>query len=478
VAGARVVIASNRGPLSFRYDGTDRLASSRGGGGLVSAMTSAVAAPDTLWLCAALSDADREAAQASPGGRIDQGEHDTGGAAVVMLAIDPGVIAAAYTRFSTSTLWHLNHGLVDIAATLTIDDAWRRDWDSYVDYNQTFAAAIADLAADGAKILVQDYHLDLVPAALRALRPDLRIGHFTHTPWATREDFARLPADVAAALLRGMLGADSIGFHSPRWAADFGECAADVLGATYDAGSVTYDGRSVPLRIHALGVDPEPLRARAAEPDVARRVAGLRAKIGTDKQVNGRVDRTEPAKNIHRGLLAVAQLLRNHPEHVGKVVHVAIEYPSRQDVAEYRNYTADCVALAEEINAELSTPDWTPVLLNVRDDYPRSLATLRDSDVLLVNSLRDGMNLVAKEGMLLSGRAVLVLSSETGAADELGTAALLVDPLDVDATAEALHTALTMPAAERDARHRTLAAAAAALPPRAWLQAQLEALGS
>jgi trehalose 6-phosphate synthase len=475
VAGARVVIASNRGPLCFRYDGVDRLASSRGGGGLVSAMTSAATAPDTVWLCAALSDADREAALASPGGRIDQA-HDTGGAAVAMLPIDPGVIAAAYTRFSTSTLWHLNHGLIDVAAPLTTDDTWRRDWEAYVDYNQTFAAAIADLAAGGAKILVQDYHLDLVPDALRALRPDLRVGHFTHTPWATREDFARLPNDVAEALLRGMLGADSLGFHSPRWAADFADCAADVLGATYDDGVVTYDGRPVPLRIHALGVDPEPLRARASQADVMKRVAGLRAKIGKDKQVIGRVDRTEPAKNIHRGLLAVAQLFRNHPEHRGKVVHVAIEYPSRQDVAEYRNYTAECVALAAEINAELATPDWTPVLLNVRDDYPRSLATLCDADVLLVNSLRDGMNLVAKEGMLLSDNATLVLSGETGAADEMSTAALLVDPLDVDATAEALHAALTMPAAERAERHERLAGIAAALPPRAWLQAQLSAL--
>jgi trehalose 6-phosphate synthase len=473
VTGAQVVIASNRGPLSFRYDGEDRLASSRGGGGLVSAMTSATASPGTLWLCAALSVADREAAQSCPGGRLDLGGHDTDGAAVVMLSIDPGVVAAAYTRFSTSTLWHLNHGLIDVVAT--VDDAWQRDWESYVDYNQTFAAAIADLAADGAKILVQDYHLDLVPAALRALRPDLRIGHFTHTPWAAAEDFTRLPADVGEALLLGMLGADSLGFHSPRWAADFAACAATV-DARYDDGAVTHAGRTVPLRIHALGVDPEPLRARAAAPDVVKRINGLRSKIGNDKQVIGRVDRTEPAKNIHRGLLAVAQLFRDHPEHIGSVVHVAIEYPSRQDVAEYRNYTADCVALAEEINAELATPEWTPVLLNVRDDYPRSLATLCDSDVLLVNSLRDGMNLVAKEGILLSDNAALVLSRETGAADEMAGGAILVDPLDVDATAEALHLALTMPAAERAERHRALAQVAAALPPRAWVQAQLDAL--
>ncbi|HVV76569.1 MAG TPA: trehalose-6-phosphate synthase [Mycobacteriales bacterium] len=475
MTGARVVIASNRGPLSFRYDGADRLVSSRGGGGLVSAMTAAAADPSTLWLCAALSDPDREAARSSPDHRIDRAGHDTAGAAVTMLPIDAGVLAGAYSGVSNGTLWSLNHGLSEPAPVF--DDAWRRDWSSYVDYNQTFAAAIADLAGDGAKVLVQDYHLNLVPAALRALRPDLRIGHFTHTPWATSKDFARLPADVAEALLIGLLGADSIGFHSPRWAADFAACATDVLGATYDDGALTIAaGRTVPLRVHPLGVDPEPLRARAAEADVKKRITGLRAKLGKQVRIIGRVDRTEPAKNIHRGLLAVAQLLRDHPEHLGKVVHVAIEYPSRQDVAEYRSYTADCVALAAEINAELSTPDWTPVLLNVRDDYPRSLATLSDTDVLLVNSLRDGMNLVAKEGVLLSDHTTLVLSTETGAADEMSAGALMVDPLDVDATAEALHTALTMSADERAERHRKLAEIAAALPPRAWLQAQLDAL--
>lgn len=469
------MIASNRGPLTFRRDESGDLVSSRGGGGLVSAMTAAAAAPGTLWLCAALSEADREAASARPDRRIDLAGHDTGGGAVAMLPIAADVLSGAYTGISNGTLWSLNHGLTTEDMRLVFDDAWRRDWSSYVDYNQTFAAAIADVAADGARVLVQDYHLNLVPAALRTLRPDLRIGHFTHTPWATSADFAQLPSDVAELLLRGLLGADSIGFHSPRWAADFGACAAAVLGASVDATTVSCDGRTVPLRIHPLGVDPEPLRARAAKPDVTDRVAGLRTLVGS-QQIVGRVDRTEPAKNIHRGLLAIAQLFRDHPEHVGRVIHVALAYPSRQDVAEYRDYTANCVALAAEINAELSTPRWSPVLFNVRDDYPRSLATLRCADVLLVNSLRDGMNLVAKEGVLLSDDATLVLSRETGAADEMGDAALLVDPLDIDVTAAALHEALTMPAEERASRHRDLAARAAALPPRAWLQEQLDAL--
>ncbi len=424
-------------------------------------MAIAAAAPGAVWVCAALSDTDREVAAAAEGGRVDLAGFDTEGAAVRMLGIDAGVLDGAYTSISNSTLWPLNHGLGKPAA---YDERWREDWQRYVAYNETFAAAIAEEAEPHARILVQDYHLNLVPAALRERRPDLRIAHFTHTPWAAPRDFATLPDDVARAVIEGLLGADSLGFHSPRWAAEFAECAS-ALGIEV----------AVPLRVHPLGVDAAPLRARASEPDVAQRRAELRAEVG-GARIIGRVDRTEPAKNIHRGLLAFADLLRRHPEHVGNVVHVALAYPSRQDVAEYRDYTDLCRQTAAAINAELGDGGWQPVHLDVKDDYARSLATLSSADVLLVNSLRDGMNLVAKEGVLLNDCAGLVLSRETGAADEM-TEALLVDPLDVEATTAAMHAALTMPDGERAARYAELARVAAALPPREWLQQQLDVLG-
>jgi trehalose 6-phosphate synthase len=461
VTGAQVVIASNRGPLSFHRDESGAVASSRGGGGLVSAMSVAASAGDSVWVCAALSDVDRDVATSAPNGRIDQAGYDTDGAAVRMLAIDESVLAGAYGTIANGTLWPLNHGLLDSIPAYDAD--WRTAWDDYVFYNQRFAEAIAEEAADSARVLVQDYHLTLVPAMLRALRPDLRIGHFTHTPWATPEVFAGLPHDAADAIVNGMLGADSLGFHSPRWAADFAGCAAS-LGAS----------DVVPLRVHPLGVDPAPLLARASQPDVAARTTRQRAEVG-DRRIIARVDRTEPAKNIHRGLLAFAELLRRHPEHRERVVHVALAYPSRQDVEEYRRYTEQCRDLADAINAELATEDWKPIHFEVRDDYAGSLATLRSADVLLVNSLRDGMNLVAKEGVLLADNSALVLSRETGAADEM-SAAFLIDPLDVEGTAEALHEALTMPATERADRHRQLAEVAAALPPQAWLQQQLDVL--
>ncbi len=476
MAGADVLIASNRGPLSFRRTTAGEVEAARGGGGLVSAMTAAAGDEGSLWLCATLSDVDRDVAGSAPDGRIDLAGYDTGGAAVTMLVIDAETLHGAYTSVSNETLWRLNHDLVDAAKPPSYDDQWRQDWAAYVAYNDRFAAAIADTAAPDAKVLVQDYHLDLAPTMIRERRPDLRIAHFTHTPWAKPQTFDYLPSDVGCDIINGLLGADTLGFHSQRWADDFGECAVAATGAKYDGEAVELGERRVPLRILPLGVETAPLLSRAAEPDVADRVRELRSSVG-DRQIVGRVDRTEPAKNVRIGLVAFAELLRREPQHLDRVVHVVLAYPSRQDVEEYRTYTDQCVSTAEQINAEFGTPDWQPVLLEVRDDYPRSLATLKLSDVLLINPLRDGMNLVAKEGALLSPDSVLVLSREAGAADEMAADALLVDPTDVGATAVALHEALTMPAAERARRHAGLVATATALPPHAWLERQLEELG-
>jgi trehalose 6-phosphate synthase len=228
--------------------------------------------------------------------------------------------------------------------------------------------------------------------------------------------------------------------------------------------------------VHGLGVDGTALRQRAAEQDVAERAHALREQVG-GRQLIVRVDRTELSKNIVRGLAAYRELLVNHPEWRGRVVHLAFAYPSRYDLPEYREYTANVQRVAVEIIEEFGTADWNPLILQVNDDYPRSLAAYGMADVLLVNPIRDGMNLVAKEGPVLSERGcALVLSREAGAAAELSEDALIVNPYDVSQTAEALHRALLMPPGERAERGARLAAAATALPPRAWFADQLAAL--
>ncbi|WP_328413292.1 trehalose-6-phosphate synthase [Streptomyces violaceus] len=453
---AQVLVASNRGPVSYTVGEDGSLNAKRGGGGLVSGLSAIGSDADALWVCSALSDGDREAVRRGVG---EQG--------VRMLDVPADVHADAYNGVANSVLWFVHHMLYQTPLEPVFDAEFRRQWTSYERYNRAFAEALAEEAARGATVVVQDYHLTLVPGMLRELRPDLRIGHFSHTPWAPPEYFRMLPDDVAGQVLRGMLGADRLGFLTRRWADAFVACAerfAGGLGGTR-------------VGVHGLGADADFLRQRSHEKDVEERMAALREEIGEGRRTIVRVDRTELSKNIVRGLLAYRTLLDSHAEWRERVVHVAFAYPSRQDLAVYREYTAEVQRVSEEINAEYGTPGWTPVVLNLKDDFARSLAAYRLADVALVNPIRDGMNLVAKEVPVVSDAGcALVLSREAGAYEELGEDAITVNPYDVTGTAAALHEALSMRPEERAERTKRLAAAATALPPAQWFLDQLDAL--
>jgi trehalose 6-phosphate synthase len=549
---ARVLVASNRGPVAFSFADTGSLTARRGSGGLVSGMqeviretaASGLADPDgpasgMVWVCAALSDADRRAAGHAPGGRLDQAGFDTGGAAVRMIDVDQVVFERAYNGVANRALWFVLHLLFAPADEPSFGAAFWRDWEAYEAYNARFAEALAQDAAPGAAVLIQDYHLTLVPGLLRTRRPDLRISHFTHTPWAPPDYFRILPDRVSRAVIGGMLGADRLGFLTARWATAFRDCVralfdddveiddveiecvadgAPAGGAGSDPPAPVTRGLAlehaaaavgrrasgareatkerlvetvarqagehtehqlahrVRIGIHPLGVDAAALRARAAAKDVLARVTELRELVG-DRRLIVRVDRTELSKNIVRGLDAYRELLRTHPDWRGRVMHLVCAYPSRHELPEYREYTAAVQRIATEIEDEFATDGWLPVRLEVTDDYPRSLAALTLADVLVVNPIRDGMNLIAKEGPTVSDRAVaLILSREAGAYAELGTDALVVNPYDVTETAEAMDAALRMPAAERHRRARRIAELAARLPPGDWFREQLAAL--
>ncbi|MDX2763457.1 alpha,alpha-trehalose-phosphate synthase (UDP-forming) [Streptomyces europaeiscabiei] len=461
---AQVLVASNRGPVTYTLDEkTDTLSAKRGGGGLVSGLSAIDPDSGAVWVCSALGDGDREA--------VRRGVAEPG---VRMLDIPADVHHDAYNGVANSTLWFVHHMLYQTPLEPAFDAEFRRQWAAYETYNRAFAEALAQEAADGAAVLVQDYHLVLVPRMLRELRPDLRIGHFSHTPWAPVDYFRLLPDDIAAQVLDGILGADRAAFLTQRWADAFTACCRAVLGPGSPSGTR--------IGVHGLGADADFLRARAHQTDVDDRMAVLREQIGTapdgtPRRTIVRVDRTELSKNIVRGLHAYRQLLDDRPTWRERVVHVAFAYPSRQDLAVYRDYMAEVQRVADDINERYGTPDWTPVILHLKDDFARSLAAYRLADVALVNPIRDGMNLVAKEMPIISDEGcVLVLSREAGAFEELGDDSIVVNPYDVVGTARALHEALCLPAAERAERTKRLAAAATALPPTQWFLDQLRAL--
>ncbi len=490
---ARVLVASNRGPVSYSTADDGSLTVKRGGGGLVSGL-SAIAAggsgtekdADAVWVCAALGDGDRQAARRRSDGRLDPS--DTGGQSVRMLDIPAETFSAAYNGIANSVLWFVHHMLYQTPLEPSFDADFEEQWAAYKLYNAAFAQALAEDAAHGASVMVQDYHLTLVPGLLRAYRPDLRIGHFSHTPWAPPDYYRMLPDAVAEEVLRGILGADRAAFLTERWAQAFADCCVRVLGARTGRNEATQEievvleGRTTRLGVHGLGADAEFLRERAGRDDVEERIGMLRKQIGSGpdgqpRRALVRVDRTELSKNIVRGLHAYRRLLEDRPEWRERVVHLALAYPSRQDLAVYRDYMTEVSRVADEINSTYGTDSWTPVVLFLKDDFARSLAAYRLADVALVNPIRDGMNLVAKEIPVVSDDGcALVLSREAGAYAELGEDSIVVNPYDIADTSRALHEALTMERHTRAECTKRLSTAATALPPTRWFLDQLEAL--
>jgi len=321
------------------------------------------------------------------------------------------------------------------------------------------------VAPQGAAVLVQDYHLGLLGLGLAERRPDLAAVHFSHTPFATPTWLRVLPDHIAAEVLSGLAAHRACGFHSARWAGDFGACCREVLAL------------SPRTFVSPLPADADDVRAAAGSAACHAALAEIDEQVG-DRLVVARVDRIELSKNLLRGFLAFDDLLERQPSWRERAVFVASVYPSRTGVPAYVQYQQEVEALVARINERWATPNWTPIVYDTRDDYPRSVAVLRRADVLLVNPIRDGLNLVAKEGAIVNERgAVICLSREAGVWDEIGEAALPVPPFDVAGTADALDQALRMPADERTARAARLRELSVARRPRDWLADQLAAAG-
>src|SRR5664280_386733 len=449
---ADTVLVSNRGPLSFRMeDGRPVRAAS--GGGLAGSLQPLVEGTGATWVASSLTEADRAASA--------EGMMSAEGLRIELVEPDPQVYNLAYNVVSNATLWFCHHHLFDAARRPRTDRRWMEAWEAYREFNRMMAERVAAVAPERARVLVQDYHLALVAPTLLDLRPDLRTAHFSHTPFADPSVLRMLPSAVGVELLAGMARFGSCGFHSERWAASF---RAGLAGAGLDAGTpATF--------VSPLSTDRSLLEASAAEPAVAAALARIEASVGgSDRQVIVRVDRMELSKNLLRGVWAFEELLEQEPSHRERVVFVALAYPTRQGLPEYLAYQDEVETTVARINERWATPGWTPIVLEVEDDYPRSLAALTRSDVLLVNPVRDGLNLVAMEGPLINTRdGVLALSREAGAFDQLSGGALEVNPFDVTGTATVLAQALALEPSERAARAALLRKAVGARSPADWL---------
>jgi trehalose 6-phosphate synthase len=454
MADRPLVVVSNRGPLSFTLDGGE-LRTRRGGGGLATVVGHALEGTGAMWVAGALSDADRVAAE--------RGTIEADGFNVCLLALDGDDYHAYYDVISNATLWFLHHGLWDVPRRPRFDRTWHTAWDAYRRVNAAFAKHVASVAPEGAVVLVQDYHLALASDTLRSERPDLTAVHFHHTPFATPRELGMLPDAVADELMSALCGFAACGFHNARWSAAFEACAADR-------------GLPVPPTfVSPATADADDISGVAASPACNDALDTLDRRIGSRKLIV-RVDRIELSKNIVRGFLAFDEFLRTYPEWRERVVFGAFVYPSREGLIEYQAYRQEVEGVIERINAEWSTDTWTPIIYDPKDDFPRSVAALRRYDALLVNPVRDGLNLVAKEGPIVNERdGVLVLSRESGVWAELGEAAIGVNPFDITETADALHRALTMGDEERHALATSARRRATARSADDWLGDQITA---
>jgi len=457
------VVVSNRGPYRFTRTASGGFDAHHASGGVSSALrpllTSGAAGADAAWIAAAHDDDDRAAMVA--------GEAQAPGIALTLLDHDPALHRLYYDVVSNGTLWFLHHGLFDLVRRPRFDHRFTEAWAAYETVNRSFAKAAAEVASEGDVVLVQDYQLALVPEMLRAERGDLRIVHFSHTPFCGPNSIRVLPDHAALALCGSMSGAIA-GFHSARWARSFEASAREILGN--DARCRTF--------VAPLGPDPDELAELAESPAALTAGQELDELVG-DRQMIVRSDRVDPSKNIVRGFAAYDLLLAEHRELRERVVFVARLTSSRESLPEYMAYANEVEQAAARVNERWATNDWQPVVVDLRDDYPRTIAALARTDVLLVNPVKDGLNLVAKEGALVNQRdAVLCLSRDAGAWDELHETALPVHPYDLAQTAGALHDALMMPASERASRAARWRELSAARTPRDWLDNQLKAAHS
>ncbi|MGI8684879.1 MAG: alpha,alpha-trehalose-phosphate synthase (UDP-forming) [Acidimicrobiales bacterium] len=478
-----VILVSNRGPVEYGRDGGDRTAK-RGGGGLVTALSSlAGRLDDVVWVCGALTDEDAVVSEERGGKAFEPeregDEHEaSAGLKVRMVDLDGDQQYKFYNVISNPLLWFIQHYLWGLSTAPDITDVETDAFtNGYVPVNEAFAeAVIEEVEARGghATVMVQDYHFYLVPDLVRARCPGAFLHHFVHIPWPQPDAWRLLPPSMREAVLRGVLGNDVVAFHTERYARNFLLGCQELLGLHVDLQNLTVDvdGRKVRARWYPISVDAAAFEAMAASPAVhehERRLAERRR-----DHLILRVDRADLSKNIVRGFRAFDLLLDEHPELIERVTFLALVQPSRQDVDAYVEYLERIKRIVADVNLKHGTSDWQPIDLRLEDDMDQAVAAYKLFDVLVVNAIFDGMNLVAKEAVLVNEHdGVLALSENTGAHEELGRFAITLHPFDIRQQAEALHRALTM---ERSERRDRLAACAAVIRENdigKWLSQQL-----
>ncbi len=485
--GRSLTVVSNRGPVDFVADENNEIQMQRSTGGLVTALLGIAQSVEISWFASAVSDSEKSWGHKKLSLNGDQ-NHDID---LHLVPLEEEVYNNYYNVIANPLLWFLQHSMWNFVSSPTITrNTWQAWDDGYKAANQQFANAVAQnikLTNEKSLVMAQDYHLYLFPRMLRnemlksGHLDQVTITHFIHIPWPGPEDIQILPAKMRGEILEGLTATDLLGFQTHNDVLNFLRSVESHLqGAyvNYKKRRIWYKNHTTHVRDFPISIDAEATKTLAESSEVLE-LRNQMKEIVQDCQLILRVDRTEPSKNIVRGFQALGEMLELHPEHLGKVKFVALLVPSRLEVDEYRSYHDEIMAAAGWVNSQYGTSDWEPIRVILGENYARAIAALQIYDVLLVNSIADGMNLVAKEGAIVNQKSgALVLSERTGVRQQLEPGALIISPCDVYATAEALHQALIMSPEDRQVRASRLCRLVEENDIRTWLGDQLREINA
>lgn len=472
-----IIIASNRGPFSFRETESGEFEVERGAGGLVTALSALAQKHEVVWVAASMGEGDQRWAE-----KHQNQLQEVEGIFLKLINPDPQAYDAYYNQIANPLLWFIQHQLWNIVSDPVIDEQTWHAWEhGYKPINQKFAETISGIIPDSDReviILVQDYHLYLVPFYLRKLiGRRAHIQPFVHIPWPGPDAWRMLPAEMRDQLLEGLLSADVVGFQTSKDAFNFVQTCRFYLEGAHSMGArdmIHYKGYRIKAKAYPISIDVKRVEELSKDPETLFFKSQFVDYVKSNRLIL-RVDRIEPSKNILRGLESFRTLLKHYPDYVGEVQMLALLVPSRMEVTEYQDYLQAVMAKAGMINAEFSNSLWEPIRIIVGDNYQRAIAAMQLYDVLLINPIADGMNLVAKEGVLVNQKnGVLVLSEHAGAFYEMGDQSISISPFDVYGTAEAMHAALQMSGNERFARANHLQAVVRNSDVNRWFYDQVE----
>ncbi|HXL36521.1 MAG TPA: trehalose-6-phosphate synthase [Ktedonobacteraceae bacterium] len=453
----RLIIASNRGPVEYHITHNKTLKQRRGSGGMVTALIGAANRLEVTWVAMAMTVGDRVALREAQ--QLDDGllQSPLRGQKLQLryVAIPKSAYRKHYEQICNTLLWFLQHYLYDPTVNSTIASKLQDAWENgYYTANRAIADAVnIEIGRQETMpiVMLHDYHLYLAPAMIRQRHPSIIMQQFIHIPWPDIRCWQFLPSNIAQSIYRGLTGNDIIGFQTERDARNFLEGARTLLdGAVVDfeEGAVWWQGHRTQARAYPISISVTEER-RIVQSRAGKRAAEKILPLLGEKTIM-RVDRIEPTKNIVRGFQAYAQMLDEHPELLRQVRFLAFLVPSRQSLPEYKRYNAEVIKIIEEINQRFRTDDWIPIQAFFGNDRTQALAAMQYYDVLLVNPIIDGMNLVAKEGPAVNlTDGLVVLSRTAGAFQQMGKASIPTSPTDIHETAQALYKALTLPSDER-----------------------------